>query len=282
MRIVPTQDAAKLGAAKGVFTRYATEAVSFYDLAKWLNRTGVRNSFGNKFQSNDVRKMLSDEAYLGYPTFRKRRTGRFKRFDSEGGVVDLEPELKGKDTASAPEDVIRSTVKHYPPPVDRSTWDAVQKKLSGREKKVGYAPKSAALYLAGLVVCAGCGAPMLARTDRMEYTCGTRDKHRVRGEIKDSPCERNGVRQDVLEEHITRYLEEVGKRVDVLTQGEGADLSGVDRQIAEESRCWWEFQLGFEEIKTYLMKHHATEYHALVRESHAEDTHPEWFVTACS
>ena len=46
--------------------------------------------------------LLSDEVYLGYPTFRKRRNGRFHRFDNEGGIVELEPELRGKDTESDP------------------------------------------------------------------------------------------------------------------------------------------------------------------------------------
>src|SRR5438105_7562126 len=162
MRIVPTRDKAKLEAAQAVFTRYGTEAVTFFDLAKWLNGLGIRNSFGNTFQSNDIRKMLSDEAYLGYPTFRKRRNGRFHRFDGDGGIVELEPELRGKDTESDPADMIRSSARLFEPLVDRPTWDAVQKKLCGRVRKTkgGHAPKNPALYLAGLVTCAGCGAPM--------------------------------------------------------------------------------------------------------------------------
>jgi DNA invertase Pin-like site-specific DNA recombinase len=65
MRLVPTRDATKLAAVRSVFTRYATEAVTFFDLAKWLNALGIRNAFGNAFQANDVRKLLSDESYLG-------------------------------------------------------------------------------------------------------------------------------------------------------------------------------------------------------------------------
>jgi hypothetical protein len=218
MRFVPTRDEAKRAAAQGVFTRYAAEAVSFFDLAKWVNGLGIRNSFGQTFQSNDIRKMLSDEAYLGYPTFRKRRNGRFHRYDADGGIVELEPELRGKDTESDPADMISSATRLFEPLVDRPTWDAVQRKLAGREKAT-YAPKNPALYLAGVVICAGCGAPMVARADRMEYYCGTWDRHRTRGTLAESPCLRNGVRQAVLEEYVNRYLQEAGEKLDALTIG---------------------------------------------------------------
>jgi DNA invertase Pin-like site-specific DNA recombinase len=219
MRIVPTRDEARRAAAQGVFTRYAAEAVSFFDLAKWLNDLGIRNSFGQKFQSNDIRKMLADEAYLGYPTFRKRRNGRFHRYDADGGIVEIEPELRGKDTESDPADVIRSAARLFEPLVDRPTWDAVQRKLQGRTRKDrgGHVPKNPALYLAGLVRCAGCGEPMVARADRTEYYCATWDRHRTRGTLAESPCLRNGVRQAVLEEHVNRYLRDAGKKLDALT-----------------------------------------------------------------
>src|SRR5262249_54803836 len=131
MRIVPTRDEARRAAAQGVFTRYATEAVSFFDLAKWLNNLGIRNSFGNTFQSNDIRKMLSDEAYLGYPTFSKRRRGRSPRYDAGGGMGETDPAPGGRNRGSAPADMIRSATRLFEPLVDRPTWVAVQNKLQG-------------------------------------------------------------------------------------------------------------------------------------------------------
>ena len=67
MRIVPSRDKAKLAAAREVFRRYASERVTFFDLAKWLNDQGVRNSFGQRFQGRDIAKMLVDRAYLWLP-----------------------------------------------------------------------------------------------------------------------------------------------------------------------------------------------------------------------
>jgi DNA invertase Pin-like site-specific DNA recombinase len=236
MRIVPTHDEAKLAAVKGVFERYASQAVTFFDLAKRLNRLGTRNSFGKLFQARDISKMLMDEAYLGYPCFSKRRAGRFHRV-KEGGILELEAELKGKDTESNPEDIIRSEKRLFDPLIDRPTWDKVQKKLRGRPKK-NPAPKNPDFYLAGLVVCAGCGRPMIARSDRMEYYCGTWDKHRVRGTLEDSPCERNGVRQAVLEEYIAKYLDETGKRLEMLKSGIDPDKMTqpmTDRLLSDNS-----------------------------------------------
>src|SRR5262249_10768950 len=86
-----------------------------------LPELGIRNSFGQTFQSNDIRKMLSDEAFLGYPTFGKRRSGGFHRYDADGGVVELESELRGKDTESDPADMIRSATHLFEPLVDRAT-----------------------------------------------------------------------------------------------------------------------------------------------------------------
>jgi DNA invertase Pin-like site-specific DNA recombinase len=75
LRIVPSQDKAKLAAVKELFRRYATEAVAYFALAKWLNSLGITNSFGKEFQGQDVAKMLTDQAYLGFPTFRGSHDG---------------------------------------------------------------------------------------------------------------------------------------------------------------------------------------------------------------
>jgi DNA invertase Pin-like site-specific DNA recombinase len=71
LRIVPSRDKAKLAAVRGLFRRYASEAVSFRQLAVWPNGLGLRNAFGKGYQSRDIPDILSDEAYLGYPTFGK-------------------------------------------------------------------------------------------------------------------------------------------------------------------------------------------------------------------
>ena len=270
MRIVPTRDAAKLEAARSLFQRYATEAVSFYDLAMWLNRLGIRNAFGERFQSRDIEPILSDAAYLGYPTFRKHRNGRFHRYDADGGIVELEPELRGKDTASDPADIIRGTRpdggRWYEPLVDRATWDAVARKLGGRAKAAP-SPRSGGLYLSGLLTCAGCGKPMYSRKDRGEYYCSTYHQHRCEGRTADSPCLRNAVDHAELEEYVSRYLEEIGKRLEVLTQGPGTNGEHLtDHLTGQGAQAHQAFIEGIERLCGYLAQHHPDQYRAVCRE----------------
>jgi DNA invertase Pin-like site-specific DNA recombinase len=269
MRIVPTQDKARLAAARDVFRRYASEAVTFFQLAKYLNGLGIRNSFGNRFQGKDISKLLADESYLGFPTFGKRRNGRFHRHDADGGITELEPELRGKDTANDPADVIRSTTRLFEPLVDRPTWDKVQRKLRARPSTT-HAPKNPELYLAGLVVCAGCGAPMVARTDRLEYYCATWDKHRVRGALADCPCQRNGVRQALLRSYIDRYLAETQTRLELLTQRpDGRHLT--DELEKQDSETWLAFREGIDRLAGYIATHHPAEYQAILNEMAQRD-----------
>jgi DNA invertase Pin-like site-specific DNA recombinase len=282
MRLVPTMDEAKLAAAQKVFHRYATESVTFFGLAAWLNRLGIRNSFGKMFQGRDIRKLLDDEAYLGYPTFNKRRAGRFHRHDVDGGIVDLEPELRGKDTANDPADIIKASKRCYEPLIDRATWDAVQRKLNNckadQDSRPPRAPKCPDLYLRGLVVCAGCGVAMVSRKDRIEYFCGSWDRSKARGNLKGCSCLRNGVRQETLEGYLNRYLEEVGKRLDLLTQphhGNGKSKHLTDKLQAEEFTAWGEFAAGMGRLETYLEDYHFDDYVALLKECYATDEAPD-------
>jgi hypothetical protein len=288
MRLVPTNDKSKLAAARGVFTRYAREAVTFFALAKWLNNLGIRNSCGKMFQSRDVTKILSDEAYLGYPTFNKRRAGRFHRHDADGGIVDLEPELRGKDTESNPEDIVKASRRCYDPLVDRATWDAVQRKLHNLKvdwaSRPPRAPKCAELYLRGLVTCAGCGVVMSSRKDRMEYFCGSWDRCKARGNLKGCGCLRNGVRQATLEGYVERYLDEIGKRLDLLMQPhQGNGTSHLTAKLEEqEFDAWAEFAAGMGRLETYLAEYQEEEYHALVKESyHPESPNEPGFISEC-
>src|SRR5262249_35340360 len=136
--LVPSKDPAKLAAVRGLFARYAAEAVSFAALAKWLNGLGLRNSFGNPFQSRDVPEMLADPAYLGYPSSARGRCGRFLRYEGDpndsaaGRLAAVPADERGRYAANAPADVVRSGRRLFAPLVDRPTWDAVQRKLAAR------------------------------------------------------------------------------------------------------------------------------------------------------
>jgi DNA invertase Pin-like site-specific DNA recombinase len=286
LRIVPTQDEAKLAATRGVFRRYATEAVTFFGLAKWLNDQGIRNSCGRLFQSRDISKMLTDEAYLGYATFGKRRTGRFHRHDADGpggGIRELEPELRGRDTASDPADVVRGSAR-FETIVDRPTFDAVQRKLrdrretqqqlrdretqqlrqDGRTRTVR--PNACArkpdLYLSGLLVCGVCGKAMTAQSSKGGYLCSTWDNHRVRGALANSPCRRNGVKHALLDAKVEEALGEELRRLHLLLR----EPDAPDPREGQADRHWKAFQEGLDRLIHYLWEHCPEDYDPLVAE----------------
>jgi DNA invertase Pin-like site-specific DNA recombinase len=142
LHIVPSKDKVKLAAVRKLFGRYAEESISYALLARWLNRLDIRTAFGGLFQSNQVKDMLKDEAYRGYPTFNKRRQGKFHGL-RDGEIAEVEPGRRRKATPSGAADVIRARNRLYAPLVDAETWDAVQAKLAARDKdRATHAPRN--------------------------------------------------------------------------------------------------------------------------------------------
>jgi DNA invertase Pin-like site-specific DNA recombinase len=58
LRLAPSNDKAKLEAARSIFERYATESISFTALADYLNSLGMRTCYGVPFLSVRIEEML--------------------------------------------------------------------------------------------------------------------------------------------------------------------------------------------------------------------------------
>jgi hypothetical protein len=235
LRIAPSEDKAKIEAAVSVFKRYATESISFTALAHYLSKLGWRNGYGGYFQGQQVEAMLGDPVFLGYYVWNRAHFGKFHRYQKGQTVPELN--YGGKRSENDKDDWVHSRRRLFEPLIDLKTWDAVQRKLAERSKRA-YAPRSALQYLAGLVYCGNCGCRMVAGPsrkpkskprkdgstgDRYEYFCSTyfaavREKRR-----QDCKCLRNGVFQDTLEGYVEQYLDETGRRLDLLTDELDAD-----------------------------------------------------------
>lgn len=146
------------------------------------------------------------------------------------------------------------------------TWNTVAKKFRTKTKKA-YAPKSPKMYLASLVVCSQCGLKMSSRTQSEEYYCTNWDRHRTRDQLNECPCGRHGVKQSLIEQYLTQYLEETGKRLELLTRF-SADHT-TDRLAGRQESAWDEFCNGVDRLVRYLSTHHPEEYERLVREDAA-------------
>jgi DNA invertase Pin-like site-specific DNA recombinase len=273
LRIAPSNDKTKLDAAESVFKRFATESISPTTLAHYLNGLSFRTAFGGLFQGHHVSAMLEDPAYIGYYAYNRKHYGKFHRWADGQPVHELNYEEKQSRNDKA--DWVQSR-RLFDPLVDRPTWDAGQKKLEKPRRET--APRSAALYLAGLVVCGNCGAKMIAgrgrssKTDsqplRFEFICGGYHKAVRNKERLDTTCLRNSVFQNTLEEYIRQYLEETGKRLVLLTTApDGSHLT--DRLEGQEDESWRVFCDGLDQVVTYLSQHHTDEYNALLQEENA-------------
>jgi DNA invertase Pin-like site-specific DNA recombinase len=275
LQLAPSKDRAKIDAAVSVFQRYATESISFAALARHLKNLGFRNGYGGDFQSDHIHGMLADSIYLGYYAYNRQHGGKFHRWAN--GQAVLEPNYGEKVSKNDRADWVQSD-RLFKPLVDPKTWAAVQRKLESREKRTK-APRSPALYLAGLLYCGNCGKLMVAsRTrkpkskprkdgstgDRHEYICNTYFKAVRDGRRAECPCLRNGVFQDALEPYIDRYLEETGQRLALLTEGLDADnlTTRLEQQEAEHEQAFLD---GIKRLMGYLAEHHPEEYEDFLR-----------------
>lgn len=299
LQLAPSKDKAKIAAAVSVFKRYATESISFTALAHYLNALGYRNGRGGLFQPQQVENLLGDPVFMGLYTFNRRHFGKFHKWSDGQTVLDVN--YAEKMTKNDKADWVQSH-RLFEPLVGLKTWNAVQAKLENRMIRPK-APTSSALYLSGLVYCGNCGCRMFTGSlrrntktprkdghqgERYEFFCSSyhkalrsykalrkrqKDKGKTKPEVKEQPaheeakctCLRNGVFQDVLQVYIDRFLEETGKRLELLT--EPLEMKNLLNNLnGHEDEAWRGFCEGIDRISTYLAKYHPDEYNAICEE----------------
>ena len=286
LRLAPGKDKAKVEAAVSIFNRFATESISLTALAQYLNELGWRNSYGGFFQSHHIESMIGDPIYLGFYTWNRRHFGKFHRYTDDQVILELN--YNKKLSKNQKDDWVQSQ-RLFKPLVNQKTWDAVQKKLEQPKRK--NSPRSAELYLSGLVYCGNCGSRMVASLERkpkskprkdgstdrrVEYRCGTYAKATREGWREECSCLRNSVFQYELDSYIEKWLEETSRRLEIMA--EGHLLSRLDGQEADH---WSEFRDGISRLTGYLAEHHAEDYDRILKECDAEDLSSDDFVSLC-
>ena len=129
-----------------VFTKVAEEGASGYAMAQMLNQRGLRTRQGAEFQSSNIKRLIQHEGYTGYIITKAARS-------------EFMPQLKI---------------------IDEALFVKANEMISKRSKKAlkdkNAAQKSSnPTLLAGIVVCAHCGAKMSAflHTDRYKLADGS-------------------------------------------------------------------------------------------------------------
>lgn len=129
-----------------VFEKVANEGASGYAMARMLNERGLRTRQGAKFQSVNIRRLIRHEGYTGYIMTKAARS----EFMPQLQIVDGDLFIKANER------------------MDSRCRNAAENKNAA--KKSGNPT-----LLAGIVVCAHCGAKMSAflHTDRYKLADGS-------------------------------------------------------------------------------------------------------------
>ena len=206
-------DPERLKTVKWIFDTFANQSISSYQIAKALNERKIKPTYSDTWLGSHVSDVLRNNAYIGKPSWNKSGQGVY--FEDDGTAIKpvqtSKDRRKPKTAWYMPEEAI------FDPIIDQDTWYKVQAKLDQPKKKRN--PKTAEMWLAGLVVCAGCGLRMRGQKRKhfCQFLCQTGDRRRIG---KPGSCMRNTVHHDMIEEVIDKYLAEVGIALETLIKAQ--------------------------------------------------------------
>ena len=163
----PSLDAARVQLVLDVYTWFMTEALSTYQIAARLNEQGRPYPNGGVWRHYHIDTMLRSMTYLGIPTWNKTTKAKWHEFT--GGRLTAHKEKNTRIRRHDRADWIIAN-RQFEEIVPQELFDAVQAKLG---QPTARAPKSADLWLSGLLFCANCGAKLhgTVKNDVPQYIC---------------------------------------------------------------------------------------------------------------
>lgn len=198
---------------KLIFEMYR-DGFSSHAIARHLNKMGVKTQLGEKWSPESLKKMRSNEHYLGKVVWNRRRTVKTVE---DGEVVVSRP---------VQSDYMIFPGKH-PAIIDQDLWDSVQEirnripPVKGRRKQVN--------PFAGLVYCS-CGRPMTYRT----YTSQGREESLPRLLCsRQTECGNASCFASEMEEEIAKALTQAIKDFDIAIQNNSSDRAAQHRQLMD-------------------------------------------------
>jgi DNA invertase Pin-like site-specific DNA recombinase len=208
LRPSPSKDKATAAAVTEVFAKFASEAISPTHLARHLNDLGVEHHYADTWEHYHIREMLKNPIYIGRQRFNSNGQGRFFEFlDGERRPVT---NPSGRRERSKKDWILSEEL--FAPIVPKNIWDAVQRRIDGTPRE-SRSPRSAGLWLSGLLFCSHCGKKMRGRQteNRCEYTCSTyaRDKN-------NTTCLRHCISHQTAEQHVMKYLDQTGMELQLM------------------------------------------------------------------
>jgi hypothetical protein len=215
-----------------IFKWYTTESITAGQIAARLNDLGVSPVFGPLWHQGVVKYVLANPVYVGRPTYNKQSSSRFMEF-SNGQVKAAERKPARKRAES---DQIRPEKSEFAPIIDPDVFDKAQAKLAATKTRAYRAPKTAHLWLKGLVVCAKCGKPMWGLSGNggnglaPGYICS---QYRRWGIRAPSGCGHFHVEHDLLESLVLDYLTQTAPQIKALLDATTADNLDAARPLLD-------------------------------------------------
>lgn len=134
------------------------------------------------------------------------------------------------------------TIEHWgarKPIISPELFDKTQQRIDSNRKSKFKAANTASLWLRPFLRCGTCGAPMHAANNTIRnqltpsYFCSTYNR------LGKDACKCHRVLHSVLEPIVTKYLEQVGVKIDALMQSRiesQVDFTGLNKDYFDA--CW--------------------------------------------
>lgn len=226
LRLVPSILTERIETMRDVFRRVAAGGWTIRGLCTHLNKLGVHPVYGDGWYSTRLTPMLRNPVYyLGATVWNKNSHGRHQEF--KGGKYVAPEKRAGKKPKAGrkhPEEDWTFPAVEGTGLIDKELFDKAQEHLAGSKKKKPNAPRSADLYLSGLVYCGRCGEKMVGRN---QFGTGYVCQNYIRlGKQNLTGCQLHRVLQADLEAVIGKYLDDSAKRVEALIDSSEIDRAG--------------------------------------------------------
>ena len=212
---------AEIKIVRWCFRQYANTDTSFRELARDLNRRGVKTPNGNRWSQQTIRQILTRSCYKGMAAFNRTQQGQFHTMMG-GQVVESSNRWAQKPESEWVYHKCNSLVSE-------ELWDKVQTKMQANRKRTWSrgADTTTGSILSGIVKCGHCGRTMTTRTqashgkEERVFICATYESTLV--EIGERACNRNAIFEDRLrtflidriqndvlsDENLTRFHEKL-------------------------------------------------------------------------
>jgi len=252
--LVPTQVEDRIKTLNLIFEWWVHESIPMNRIATRLNDLGKYHTHG-PWYAVLLRGVLETPAAIGRPSWNKRASGLYAEL-VHGHRISTDPPRKSPNEPKTARRRARSEWigperELYPPLVPVGLYERAQVKLASMAK-TARAPRSETLWLAGLLYCAKCKAPMVGwyyKNDRgcpTLYACST---YRKLGHHNPHGCKHHRIASTKIEKILDEYLEEVAEDIKAVESLELACLLSLKGEKLKRLHGV------VSEMESYLLKH---------------------------